>query len=451
MSKIQTSCPRCKTPVVADVEQLFDLNVDPQAKERLLGGQVNILNCPNCGYNGMVGSPIVYHDPDKELLLTFVPPEMGLMVNEQERLLGPYITQVMNRLPQEKRKAYLFRPQSMFTYQTMIEKILEGDGISKQMIEDQQNRLNLLQRIMTITTAEDRAVVIQQEEALIDQNFFSMLARIIEASAAQGDERGARLLAGIQQELLNQTKIGQEIQAQSKEAQEAVKSLQEASKDGLTREALLDLFLAAENNPVRLSALASMAHTGMDYEFFQILTNRVDAATGEEKTKLESLRQKLLDFSKRLEEQARNQLEATRKILNKITAAPDVMTAIQQNADYIDDSFLVVLEEELKAAREKADLGQIAKLQEISKIIEEASAPPPEIAFIEHLLGEPSSDEQLTTLKENSDMVTPEFLQLLSQVISQSEAQNQQPELVEKLKEIHRLALRVSMTGALNQ
>jgi hypothetical protein len=47
----------------------------------------------------------------------------------------------MNRLPQEQRKAYLLRPQSMFTFQTMIEKILEADGITKQMIEDQQNRL----------------------------------------------------------------------------------------------------------------------------------------------------------------------------------------------------------------------------------------------------------------------------------------------------------------------
>ena len=125
MAKVQTSCPRCKSPVAAEVEQVFDLNHDPQAKQRLLSGQVNVIHCPNCGYDGMVGTPVIYHDPEKELLLTFFPSEMGLPLNEQERMIGPLINQVVNRLPLEKRKAYLLRPQSMLTFQTIIETILE--------------------------------------------------------------------------------------------------------------------------------------------------------------------------------------------------------------------------------------------------------------------------------------------------------------------------------------
>ncbi len=451
MAKIQTSCPRCKAPVAADVEQLFDLNVDPQAKDKLLSGQLNVVNCPTCGYNGMLSTPVVYHDPEKELLLTFVPTELGLPLNEQERMLGPYITQVMNRLPQEKRKAYLLRPQAMFTFQTMIEKILEADGISKQMIEDQQNRLNLLQRILTIPNAADRAEVIHQEEALIDASFFSMLARIIEASAMQGDERGARLLAGIQQELFTLTKAGQEVQAQNLEAQEAVKALQEASQKGLTREILLDLLVAAADKPIQLSTLVSMAHSGLDYEFFQIFTQRIEQADTETKPTLEALRAKLLEYTARIEEQVRKQVDNARKLLNKIAAAPDVAAAIEENAAHIDETFLIALQEELKLAREKADLERIAKLQSVNKVIEEASAPPPEIALIEQLLEAPSYDERMAFLQSKSDMVTPEFVQVVSQLIAQSEAQNENPELVEKLKEIHRIALRVSMTGALKK
>jgi len=52
----------------------------------------------------MIGSPIVYHDPDKELLLTFFPPEMGVPLNEQERQIGPLLKQVVNALPNEKAK-----------------------------------------------------------------------------------------------------------------------------------------------------------------------------------------------------------------------------------------------------------------------------------------------------------------------------------------------------------
>ena len=202
MPKIQTSCPRCKSPLIAEIEQLFDLFQDANAKQRLLSGQTNVIQCPSCGYNGMLATPIVYHDPDKELLLTFVPPEMGLPVNEQERLIGPMINQVVNRLPAEKRKGYLLRPQMMLTFQTLIERILEGDGINKEMIESQQKRLALLQRLLTIPQAEDRIQVMKQEEALIDQTFFAMLSRLLETTIAQNDERGTRVLGAIQQELL---------------------------------------------------------------------------------------------------------------------------------------------------------------------------------------------------------------------------------------------------------
>src|SRR5687767_15273042 len=55
--------------------------------------------CPHCGYQGRLATPVVYHDNDKELLLTFFPPELAVPLNEQEKLIGPLIKQVMDRLP----------------------------------------------------------------------------------------------------------------------------------------------------------------------------------------------------------------------------------------------------------------------------------------------------------------------------------------------------------------
>ncbi len=138
MAKIQITCPNCRQPFVADVEQLFDVGADPEAKQRFLSGNVNVATCPNCGYQVPLTMPIVYHDPEKELLLTYFPPELRLSVNEQERMVGPLITQTVNHLPPEKRKAYLFRPQTMLTLQSMIEKVLEGEGITKEMMEASQ-------------------------------------------------------------------------------------------------------------------------------------------------------------------------------------------------------------------------------------------------------------------------------------------------------------------------
>ncbi len=160
MAQSRTSCPRCRQPVMADINQLFDTTTDSLAKQKMLSGQFNVIHCQTCGYEGMVATPIIYHDAEKELLLSFFPPELGLPMTEQERMMGPMLNQVMNALPQEKRKGYLLRPQTMLSMQHMVERILEGDGITKEMIADQQKKVDLIRRLMT-TPAEEREKLLE--------------------------------------------------------------------------------------------------------------------------------------------------------------------------------------------------------------------------------------------------------------------------------------------------
>jgi len=76
--KTQISCPQCRMPVVVTLEQLFDATQDPAAKNRFLSGRFNFIDCPNCHYQGQAATPILYHDADKQLLMSFVPIELGL-------------------------------------------------------------------------------------------------------------------------------------------------------------------------------------------------------------------------------------------------------------------------------------------------------------------------------------------------------------------------------------
>lgn len=451
MAKVQTSCPRCKTPVAVDVEQVFDLNSDPQAKQRLLSGQVNVIHCPNCGYDGMLGTPIIYHDPEKEFLFTFVPSEMGLAVNEQERLIGPLINQVVNRLPLEKRKAYILRPQTMLTFQTMVEKILEGDGISRQMIDDQQKRLALLQRLLSIPTAESRLEVIKQEESLINEDFFNMFARLMEATLAQGDEHSAQALASLQQELVENTTVGHKIQEQSREAQDVIKVLQDASKDGLTREKLVDIFVDAADSDIKLSTITSLVRAGMDYTFFQLLTERIDASPDDKKPGLEAMREKLLGYIQELDNQRQLQMGQTRKLLDAILASPNPQEALKENFAHVDEYFVELVEQELANARAAADLNRSANLQKIKTVLEEASAPPPELAFIEQLLELENYDQRLELMQSKVELITPEFTQMLGGLVAQTEAQHQPDDLVARLKEINRIAIRIMMTEAMKK
>ena len=449
MPKTQTNCPRCRSPLVADVEQLFDVSSDPQAKQRLLSGDVNVARCPTCGYEGNLPIPIVYHDANKEFLLTYFPPELGMPVNEQERMIGPLINKVVDRLPNEKRKAYLFRPQTMFTYQTLIEKILEGDGITKEMLDEQQKRLNLLQRLLSTAEPETRSEIIKLEEDLIDQSFFAILTRLIEATLAQGDEQSAKQLAAFQQELVSQTKVGKELQNQAQESQAAIADLQKASKEGLTREKLLELMIEAPND-TRLTTLVSLTRSGLDYSFFQLLSGRIENTLGEEKTKLEALRTKILNLTQEIDQQIQKEIQSSNELLNQILASDNMEQSIEEILPEINEFFVEALNQQIQNARQGGDLNKIAKLQKIADVIEKASTPPPEVEFIEKLMSAEDDAALQTTLEENSAMLTDEFAQLLNGLVTQSEAQGQPPEVVESLKKINRAVLRQRMKANLS-
>lgn len=449
MAKVQMSCPRCRQPLVAEVEQLFDVGTDPEAKQRFLSGNINMANCPNCGYQGPLSTPVVYHDPDKELLLTYFPPDLGLPVNEQERLIGPLITQAVNRLPAEKRKAYLFRPQTMLTQQLMIEKVLEGEGITREMMEASQKRLNLLQRLMSASSPDVRKEIVQQEIQLVDERFFEILGRLVEASMAQGDQNSARALSSLQQEILPMTDVGKKLQAQQADVQTAVEILQNASQQGLTREKLIDIFIAAPNE-TQLATLVSMARTGLDYEFFRLLTERIESAADADKEKLTQLRDRLMQMTQEIDRRMQEQMENSRKLLNDILQAKNIEEAAAQALPQMDDFFTEVLRDELEKAHQSGDLDRSSKLQNVVGIIQNASAPPPEFELAEELMGAENEASRREIMEKHAADITPEFLQLLSSLMAQLEQQGQQ-ELSQRLQEAYRSALRFSMQANLKK
>ena len=187
----------------------------------------------------------------------------------------------MDGLPKEKRKAYLLQPKSMLTYQTLIEKILEADGITKEMIEEQQKRVEFIEKLLQVNK-EDRLKMIKDEKTIIDGIFFSLFSRVIQSAAAQGDKDTQEKLLDIQKTLFEKTEVGKEIYKNAQATEAAVKKLQDASKDGLTREKLLELLLNTEDD-LQLSTIASLARTGMDYTFFQQLSEKIEAASEEKK------------------------------------------------------------------------------------------------------------------------------------------------------------------------
>jgi len=434
--------------ITANVEQLVDVTQDPQAKQRMLGGQSNTARCPHCGYQGRLATPIVYHDNEKELLLTFFPPELNVPLNEQEKTLGPLIKKVSDSLPPEKRKGYLLNPTANLSYESMVKLILEKDGVTPEMLKEQQDRVQIIERLLQASSSEVRSEIIKQNENVFDEQFFSLFSRLAQSAAGSGQgQQIAQGLVDLQNQLLEETEYGRQLKETVGEMEAAQKSLQEVGQ-GLTREKLLDIVLESTTD-TRLKAYVSLARGGMDYEFFQLLTNRIEKASDDEKTKLEAMREKLLEFTNEIDKQIEARYKQSQEIVENIISQDDVVKAIQDNAQNITQDVVDIANQMMKQASEKNDYARMGKLQKMIEVLKQASTPP-EVEFIEHLLDAPDDASLDKMLEDNKNMINDEFMQALVGLVAQVDqaAEQGNPEasaLSEKLSKLYKTAMKFSM------
>ena len=383
MPQTHINCQQCRQPIVADIHQLFDVGENQQAKQIFLSGIFNFVECPHCGFQGRLSTPLVYHDPDKELLLTHFPPEMSLSVEEQQKSIGPMINNVVNSLPQEKRKGYLLNPKTMLTLQGMLETVLEADGITKEMIRAQEDRLKLIQKLMS-SKDDTRIDIIKEENDLIDGDFFGILGQLMESAVIQQDEDSATKLNELQNDLFEHSTHGKGIKAEALTVQEAIQDLRDLGEN-VSREGVLELIIKADSD-TKIRAYAQVARPAMDYQFFQMLSERIERARTQGKERLKEIREKLLDFTKEVDDELAARLEIAHKNVETILQVDDIRAALENNPGVIDEFFIQAITNSLDRARKTGDLEHSSRLQNILDVVSELTAPPAELGFIEELM-----------------------------------------------------------------
>lgn len=266
----QVLCPKCKTPVIAEVEQVFDTRKIPQARDLILSGQFNLMQCPACGYVGQVPLPIVYHDPDKELLLVYVPPELGWSQEQQEQAVGPLLQRIMQELPAEQRKAYLLQPQYMLTLRTLQERILEAEGITKDMLEAQEKRMTLLRHLLN-ASQEGRREMLQKEADLIDETFWELLTYLQSAAQATGDRVALQRLKDIEAAVKEVTPFGQRLKEEEERARRVQEFLQSLPRHVTPQDFVQRLLQWPHLDQDHLRLLTVMFPAVLEYSILQAL------------------------------------------------------------------------------------------------------------------------------------------------------------------------------------
>lgn len=457
MPKIQTRCPNCQQPLVADVQQVLDVGVNPEDKEKLLSGTLNIAQCASCGFQGQLPLPIIYHDPEEELLLTFYPPTMDKTMEEKESEIGPLLKQVTDNLPPEKRKGYLFQPQTMMSLESLVKKVLAAEGITSEMIEEQQGKMELLEKLLRVT-GEAQVKLIKEEAEKIDREFFAIFSQIVQRMLASQNQEVLAKVQELQDNLLEETEVGREIARESAEIEEARKTLEQLG-DGLTREKLLDLVINASSNE-RVRAYVSLARPAMDYVFLQMFSEKVEEAEGKKREKLVERRNLILKLTQEIDKYIEERLESARGNLEKMLEADTVQEGIRKFSGSIDETFLQVLSTELEKAEKAGDDSRKDKLAEILAVIQDLSTPE-EYKLIDQFLEAADDEERLKNMiQENEEKINQEVVSYLANLVSsleqsvpnmEGEDKKQQEKLLEQINKIHQMVLKQSMKKSIRQ
>ncbi|MCB9453421.1 MAG: hypothetical protein H6672_18475 [Anaerolineaceae bacterium] len=436
-------CVQCHQPVRAVVRSLIDAQQEPDAKVQLLSGRLNAAPCPSCGAINTVMTPLLYHDASKELLISFVPMEMGLSKDAQEKAIGELMRQLTSNLGNSGFKGYLLQPRQALTLQGLVEQVLQADGVTPQMMEAQRERVRLVEMFIQ-SPEENLPALVQEYDAKIDAEFFQTMTMVAQRTLEEGRQNLAHQILETQNRVVELSTYGQQMIAQSEVQEAVVQEVVEAINaigPNPQRADFLNLAIQYAESEAHLQALVGLTRQVFDYAFFQEFTAKVGQAPAEERDKLAALREKLLEYCALIDQQSQMAVQQAAQLLEALLTAPNPDELIQANLPMFDTLFLQVTAANIQEAERRQDMATSGKLKAVyNKVISALQANmPPELRFINDVLGAETEADAGALIAQHVQEFDARLLEALDAVEAQVGA-NGSPEIHQRLAFLRREA-----------
>lgn len=397
------ACPKCQHRYAVGLRTVVDVGQEPELKEEFLRGRLNRARCPECGTGGMLSVPLVYHDPAKELLVTYVPGELNMPIAEREEFVGNLVTAVMNSVPADQRKAYFFQPKAAMHLDELYDMVLEAEGVSKEALEKQRAMARLVNDLLAAVGDEptlDRLVAEHEKE--LDYEFFLFLSSML--TGPQEDEQGGGVDAE-QQEALRTLR--------EKLLERVTPRMPGAAPAGASYDDIIALLREATEDDAFARALA-VNRVRLDYGFFLALTGKIDAARAAgdaaEEQALAELRKRINEGLDRQAEMLRAVEDRASLLIMELSEAEDLDAAVREHKDELDNVFFGVLERYLAAAEpDSKRYGRLRRILDAALGVLEEQLPP-DARLINRLARAEYPEGTNAVLEEHRGLLTDAFL-----------------------------------------
>ena len=428
-------CPACGTRFQTPVEQILDVRVDPSAKNRMLSGTVNYAVCPSCGTAAMLNLPFIYHDPDNDVALLYLPVDSGPNEVERQKAVGKLARDLMNSMPPEERKGYLLQPETFISIETMVKRVLELEGVTEQDMARSQQQREILNEFLT-SEIDTWSQMLEEHTDLVDESFFALIEYVVQIAARTGNaETEEDKFSALQEFLIENTEVGKQLAARSEVVQ--------LFAENPSRDTLLHALIVADDEETR----ATLIQAGMellDYTFFQQLLERIEQApTDEEKEALVELRRMILSNRDEISQASQALAQERAILLGKLLETENPQLMANSHMSELDNAFFYVLNTQMQEAQRQKNEKRFGELQAIAQVINSVmeSTLPPEVAFTRRLMMVTDDDQLRQTLEANKQALTPQYMAFLEavQASGREQGDGESADRISKILEIAKL------------
>lgn len=168
---VHVQCPVCQNENQCQIETVINSQENPHLKISLLSGQLLAFECETCGAKRQIETQILYHDPEKSILIFLAPnyhenkekvlTGLSQMTQEQGIAIQNYKLRIVTSSPQLIEKIQIF--DQGYDDQTMEVVKLLTDGLFAQ----QEPEKPILNRFFMIKDGVEKFLYISDKEQLI--------------------------------------------------------------------------------------------------------------------------------------------------------------------------------------------------------------------------------------------------------------------------------------------
>jgi len=130
--RLETQCPNGCEPFETEVWTCIHAAKNPELKEQILAGQLNLIVCPHCCFTFYAEQSLVYLEPELELIAFIYPiPHEKEREHWEEKMKEDFL-QFQSRLPENKRIPYA--PAIFFGLQGLTDLLHREEEIQDEIL-----------------------------------------------------------------------------------------------------------------------------------------------------------------------------------------------------------------------------------------------------------------------------------------------------------------------------